>query len=128
MKNTTTAPTTTVSTLHTCAVCKQTGSVGAKWNFFIGDSQTPQKVHKPCGEMLQKSAPEGVRTALIPSPGLRDEWRKERLARQAKSLWDTAFADAKPIKAALAKESKPVLKTVTISPPMTVLPAPAIAA
>lgn len=94
MKNTTTAPTTTVSTLHTCAVCKQTGSVGAKWNFFIGDSKTPQRVHKPCGEMLQRSAPEGVRTALVPSPQLREEWREKRLAQ---GFWNAAFANAKPL-------------------------------
>ena len=88
----------TVSTnLHTCAVCKQTGKVGAKWNFFIGDSKTPQRVHKPCGEMLQKSAPEGVRTTLVPSRELREEWRSKRMTQ---TFWDSAFANAKPIKAA----------------------------
>ena len=84
--------------LHTCAVCKQTGKVGAKWNFFIGDSKTPQRVHKPCGEMLQKSAPEGVRTALVPSRELREEWRERRLA---KDFWGKAFTNAKPIKVAV---------------------------
>jgi hypothetical protein len=98
--------------LHVCAVCKQTGSVGAKWNFFVGDSKVPQRVHKPCGEMLQKSAPAGVRTSLIPSPQLRDEWRAKRLA---KGFWDTAFANAKPI----AKPATPVA---------ILEPAPALAA
>ena len=112
MKNTTTATTVTVPTLHTCAVCKQTGKVGAKWNFFIGDSQTPQRVHKPCGEMLQKSAPEGVRTALVPSRELREEWREKRLAQ---GFWNTAFANAKPL-------VKPATKVVEAEP------APALAA
>ena len=94
----------TAPKLHVCAVCKQTGSVGAKWNFFIGDSQTPQRVHKPCGEMLQKSAPEGVRTALVPSPQLREEWRTKRLTQ---GFWDTAFANAKPIKAGAAPVALP---------------------
>lgn len=85
-----------VTNLHTCAVCKQTGKVGAKWNFFVGDSKVPQRVHKPCGELLQKSAPEGVRTALVPSRELREEWRNKRMTQ---GFWDTAFANAKPIKA-----------------------------
>ena len=101
-----------VPNLHACAVCKQTGNVGAKWNFFVGDSQVPQRVHKPCGEMLQASAPEGVRTTLVPSPQLRDEWRAKRLA---KGFWDTAFANAKPI----AKPATPVA---------ILEPAPALAA
>ena len=101
-----------VPNLHACAVCKQTGSVGAKWNFFVGDEKVPKRVHKPCGEMLQKSAPEGVRTALVPSRELREEWREKRLV---KGFWDTAFANAKPI-----------VKSAT---PVAVLePAPALAA
>jgi hypothetical protein len=112
MENTTTATTVTVSTLHTCAVCKQTGSVGAKWNFFIGDSKVPQRVHKPCGEMLQKSAPEGVRTALVPSPQLREEWRTKRLTQ---GFWNEAFTNAKPL-------VKPTTKVVEAEP------APALAA
>jgi len=106
MKNTTTAANST-STLPVCAVCKQTGSCGAMWNFFVGDSQTPTRVHKPCGELFQKQAPEGVRTALIPSLALREIWRKQRLAKQAKRLWDTAFANAKPIKAVAAPVALP---------------------
>ncbi len=83
--------------LTVCTVCKTTGKMGAKWNFFVGDSQTPQRVHKPCGEMLQKSAPAGVRTALVPSPALREEWRTQRLARHAQGFWNEAFAKAKPL-------------------------------
>ncbi len=99
MKNTTVtaAASQTTATLPVCTVCKTTGKMGAKWNFFVGDSQTPQRVHKPCGEMLQKSAPEGVRTALVPSPALREEWRTQRLARSVKGFWDEAFAKAKPL-------------------------------
>lgn len=108
---------TSVSTpsLTVCAVCKTQGKRGALWNFFVGDSQTPTRVHKPCGEQLQQQAPQGVRTALVPSPALREEWRKERLARQAKGLWDRAFANATPL-------AKPATK-VAVSEP-----APALAA
>lgn len=88
-----------VPVLHVCAVCKVTGSVGAKWNFFVGDSQVPQRVHKPCGELLQQSAPKDVRTALIPSRELRDEWRAKRLAQD---FWGKAFAEAKPLKSSVA--------------------------
>jgi hypothetical protein len=90
--------------LHTCVVCKQTGKVGAKWNFFIGDSNKPQRVHKPCGEMLQKSSPEGVRTALVPSPELREEWRNKRMTQ---NFWDNAFANAKPLKASATPVALP---------------------
>lgn len=83
--------------LHTCVVCKQTGSVGAKWLFFVGDAKVPERVHKPCGEMLQKSAPEGVRTNLVPSRELREEWRERRLTQD---FWGKAFANAKPLKPA----------------------------
>jgi|SRR3989344_7482738 len=95
MKNSNNTKTQT-ATLHTCVVCKQTGKVGARWNFFIGDSQTPQRVHKPCGEMLQKSAPEGVRTVLVPTRELREEWRNKRMTQ---TFWDNAFTSAKPLKA-----------------------------
>ena len=98
--------------LHACAVCKQTGSVGAKWNFFVGEEKVPQRVHKPCGEMLQKSAPEGVRTALVPSRELREEWRTRRMTQ---GFWNAAFANAKPIKAPATPVASPQ-------------PAPAIAA
>ena len=116
MKNNTTATTaTSTPNLPVCAVCKETGRQGALWNFFVGDSQTPTRVHKPCGELLQKQAPEGVRTALVPSPTLREEWRKQRLAKQAKGLWDTAFANARPL-------AKPAVQ------PAICEPAPALAA
>ena len=109
MKNTTTSAATTNANLPVCAVCKQTGKQGALWNFFVGDSQTPTRVHKPCGEQLQAQAPEGIRTALVPSPALREEWRKQRLAKQAKGLWDTAFANAKPI-------TRPAMQVVASEP------------
>jgi hypothetical protein len=99
-------------TLHICARCKQTGSVGAKWNFFVGDEKVPRRVHKPCGEMLQAEAPKDVRTALVPSRELREEWRDKRLTR---GFWDTAFANAKPI-------AKPATLVAVLEP------APALAA
>lgn len=64
----------------------------------------PQRVHKPCGEMLQKSAPEGVRTALVPSRELREEWRNKRMTQ---GFWDAAFANAKPIKAGATSVASP---------------------
>jgi hypothetical protein len=99
--------TNTTPQLHTCAVCNETGKQGAMWNFFVGDSQIPTRVHKPCGELLAVQAGTGVRTAIVPSPALREQWKKERLARQAKKLWDTAFANAKPIKAPAAPVAMP---------------------
>ena len=92
--------------LHVCARCGQTGKDGARWNFFVGDSQTPQRVHKPCGEMLQESAPKDVRTALIPSPQLRQEWREKRLS---KGFWNTAFANAKPLEKSATPVAAPEL-------------------
>ena len=50
--------------------------------------------------MLLKSAPEGVRAKLVPSRQLRDGWREKRIT---KSFWDKAFADAKPLKSAVAE-------------------------
>lgn len=86
--------------LHTCAVCKQTGKHGAGWLLFIEDAH--QRVHKPCGEMVIKTAPEGVRTRLVPSRELREEWRERRLAQD---FWGKAFANAKPLKPAAQSPS-----------------------
>jgi hypothetical protein len=97
--------------LHTCAVCKQTGGVGAKWLLFIEDAH--QRVHKPCGELAMRSAPEGVRTQLVPSRELREEWRERRLAQD---FWGKAFANAKPLKPSAAHAA-----------PQPVTPAPTVA-
>jgi len=80
--------------LTTCAVCNQTGSCGAKWLFFIEGQPQPKQVHKPCGEMLLKSAPEGVKARLVPSRELREEWRTKRLTQD---FWGKAFDKAKPL-------------------------------
>ena len=111
----------TNQTLCTCAVCNQTGKVGAKWLLYIDGQSQPRKVHKPCGEMLLKSAPEGVKARLVPSRELREEWRERRLAA---NFWDNAFKNAKPLKptAASVAKARPVLMTVTTPPPATVVP------
>lgn len=88
--------TTNGTALHTCTVCNQTGNFGAKWLFRIDGQPQPKRVHKPCGEMLLKSAPEGVKAKLEPSRELREEWRARRMT---EGFWSKAFADAKPIKA-----------------------------
>ena len=104
MKGNTMKTNTPAPKLHTCAVCNETGSCGAKWNFFVNDEKVPKRVHRPCGELLQKSAPEGVRTTLVPSRELRDEWRAKRLAQ---TFWGNAFANAKPIKAPATSVASP---------------------
>ena len=86
---------TNTAVLTTCAVCNKTGSCGAKWLFYIDGQSQPKKVHKPCGEMLLKSAPQGVKANLVPSRELREEWRQKRLTQD---FWGKAFADARPIK------------------------------
>lgn len=63
--------------------------------------------------MLQKSAPEGVRTALVPSRELREEWRERRLTQD---FWGKAFQNAKPLKPA-----------ATPAVPPENLPAPTVA-
>jgi hypothetical protein len=71
-------------------------------------------VHKPCGEVLVKSAPPEVNAILVPSRQLRDEWR---MGRMAKNFWGVAFNNAKPLKprpASAAHGERPVLMTVTV--------------
>lgn len=118
MKNSTNQ--TITSKLHVCAGCGQTGGVGAKWLLYVDGNPQPKMVHKPCGEVLVKSAPPEVNARLIPSRQLRDEWR---MGRMAKNFWGAAFNNAKPLKpkpAPAAQEQKPVLMTVTVPPPMMV--------
>lgn len=119
MKNSTNQTKTTTN-LHVCAGCGQTGGVGAKWLLYVDGNPQPQMVHKPCGEVLVKSAPPKMNARLVASRQLRDEWRMERMA---KNFWGAAFNNAKPLKskpAPTAQEQKPVLMTVTVPPPMMV--------
>ena len=94
MANQNNANTNTV--LTTCTVCKQTGSCGAKWLFYVGEHSQPNQVHTPCGEMLLRSAPAGVKAKLVPSRVLREEWRTKRLTQD---FWDSAFGKATPLRA-----------------------------
>jgi len=112
--------TSTNNHLNTCAVCNQTGGVGAKWLLYIEGSNTPRLVHRPCGETALQNAPEGVKGKVVPSRQLQEEWRSKRLAR---GFWDKAFAEAKPmVKASVvqATEPKPVLAVVATPLPMMV--------
>lgn len=115
MKNTTQTKTTVNPKLHVCAGCNETGGVGAKWLLYVEGQPQPKLVHKPCGEVLVKSAPEGVKARLVPSRQLRDEWQSKRMAN---NFWSAAFQSAKLLKPAITA-SKPVIMTVTTPPPMT---------
>lgn len=119
MKNSTNQNQTITSKLHVCAGCGQTGGVGAKWLLYVDGQQQPKLVHRPCGEVLVKSAPEGVKARLVPSRQLRDEWQSKRMAQ---NFWGEAFGNAKLLKPkpAAATGEKPVLMTVTTPPPMMV--------
>jgi hypothetical protein len=107
----------TTPKLHVCEGCKQTGSVGAKWLLYVDGNPHPKLVHKPCGTLLLKSAPAGVRARLVPTRQLQEEWRVERMA---KSFWGDAFTSARPLKQA-AKPHQPVIMTVATPSPMTVV-------
>lgn len=108
-------PTSSTPKLHVCEGCGKTGGVGAKWLLYIDGQPQPKMVHKPCGESLMATAPEGVKTNLVPSRQLREEWRTKRMAQ---SFWGAAFKDAKPLKPTAQPVSKPVSTTVTTPPPM----------
>ncbi|MBP6858578.1 MAG: hypothetical protein KBC33_01965 [Candidatus Pacebacteria bacterium] len=119
-----TTPTQTTPKLHVCEGCKQTGSVGAKWLLYEDGNPHPRLVHKPCGTLLLKSAPKGVKARLVPTRQLQEEWRVERMA---KSFWGAAFTSARPLKQA-AKPNQPVIMTVATPSPMVVAESPAEAA
>jgi len=71
--------------LEVCTFCRNTGTHGARWVLKIGNDR--QLVHKPCGQKLADSAPEGVKVALFPSKELSDEFRAQR-------FWKQRFAEA----------------------------------
>ena len=100
MNNQTQIPT-TVSNLHTCAICKQIGGQGANW-FLMIEGQSAQRVHRPCGKNALAAAPEGVKAELAPSKEQRMLWGKQREVRQTQNFWDDVFAKAKPLEVAKA--------------------------
>ena len=75
--------------LQKCESCGMLGRHGAQWILIVGNTQ--HKVHKPCGDQLAKTAPEGVKTNLFPSPELRRQWQTERNARK---FWNQKFQKA----------------------------------
>lgn len=98
MKNQNSNQTTaTTPVLNLCEVCKETGKYGAQWLVYIEGQSKPVQVHKPCGETLVKSAPEGVTAKVVPSRELRELWNQQRQEKSAKSFWDQRFSQAKPL-------------------------------
>jgi hypothetical protein len=73
-----------------CVFCQNTGKNGAEWLLAIAGHES-QRVHKPCGEKLLASVPEGLKAAVQPSPELRRQWQAERQekedANRTKSFW-----------------------------------------
>jgi hypothetical protein len=70
---------------HVCTFCGNTGSRGAQWTLTVDGDVL--RVHKPCGEKLAASAPEGTSVKLAPSKELRDEWRAKRDEREVREFW-----------------------------------------
>lgn len=114
--------------LNVCDVCKQTGKRGAQWLVYVDGNPAPLQVHKPCGELFTEQAPETERSKIriVASRALRDEWARERTQKAAKSLWEERFAQARPLRKP-APPAGPVV-TVATPPPVTVVPALAVAA
>lgn len=115
MMKTNTSPT---PKLTACEGCGQTGSMGAKWLLYVDGQPQPKLVHRPCGEVLVKSAPEGVKARLVPSRQLRDEWQSKRMAA---NFWGKAFENAKPLKPATEVHKQvnmtattPLLTTISV--------------
>lgn len=72
-----------------CAVCNREG---AMWLLKVGDN-TPVRVHRPCGNDAQKSAPKGVRVQVFASRALRDVWNRKNATR---NFWEKQLAGFKP--------------------------------
>lgn len=95
--------------MHTCAVCKRTGRMGAMWLVVAkGDKNPPKRVHRPCGEAVLKHIPEGISARVEPSEELRAEWKAKREEQQAQSFWDAKFAEAKACKKPSKEVPEPV--------------------
>jgi hypothetical protein len=50
--------------MQTCARCGQAGKNGAKFVLLVDDEETA-RVHKFCGDLLAKSAPEGATVKVV---------------------------------------------------------------
>ena len=82
--------------LHVCVFCRNTGKHGAQWILYIGTE--PHPVHRPCGEELKKSAPEGAQVRLMPCKELAQRQR-------AQSFWSKNFNGKAPAREESAKET-----------------------
>lgn len=76
-----------------CAVCRNTGHHGAQWVARIGNDE--MRVHKPCGQKLVETAPEGTEVKLYPSKELLRKFADERRARDVQAFWKQKFATAR---------------------------------
>lgn len=75
-----------------CAVCRTTGKQGAEWVAQVGSDRL--HVHKPCGQRLAETAPDGVAVKLSPSQELRESWKQQARERQVRDFWKGKFASA----------------------------------
>ncbi len=78
---------------HVCSVCRKTGHTGAEWVAQIGNDRI--RVHKPCGQRLAETAPEGTGVKISPSPELRRTWENQRREREVRNFWEQKFATAR---------------------------------
>jgi hypothetical protein len=53
------------------------------------------RVHKPCGQKLVETAPEGTEVKLYPSKELLRKFADERRARDVQAFWKQKFATAR---------------------------------
>lgn len=81
--------------LDVCAFCHNTGKNGAQFILCVGAAE--HRVHKPCGETLAKSAPEGTEVRLVHWSVRRNERRAQREQTDqelVQSFWADKFAAA----------------------------------
>jgi len=66
--------------LKVCTFCRHTGTRGAEWVLYIGTE--PHFVHKPCGEKLKATAPQGAQVRLMPGKELAQKFRADSFWKQ----------------------------------------------
>ncbi len=76
-----------------CCLCHSTGPYGAQWFAQVGNDK--MQVHKPCGQRLAETAPEGTEVKIFPSPELRQVWKNQTREREVQAFWKQKFAVAR---------------------------------
>ena len=76
-----------------CALCRTTGQYGAQWIAKVDNEDL--RVHRPCGDRLAKTAPEGTEVKIFPSPELREIFREKAREREVQAFWKEKFAAAR---------------------------------